>query len=320
MIRTYRLESGKLRVEEGEAALASVDAAIWIDLLEPSLRDKHAVEAGIGANIPTREEMAEIEKSSRLYSVENAAVMTAPLIIKSMGEYPETTQVTFILTAKRLVTVRYAEPTSFTTFAATLERNPAVCNTPQTLFSALLDAVIDRLADVLEITGGDLDALGHSIFTGATTAQDLKAEMQRLGRNGEVVSKASESLVGLALLITYARTLQVVPLDKETEPKLKTIAQDVEVLLQHTNWQTSKSAFLLEAMLGMINIEQNALIKIFSVVAVVFLPPTLIASIYGMNFQHMPELHWWFGYPLALVVMAASMVVPYLLFRRKGWI
>lgn len=320
MIRTYRLESGKLRVEEGEEALASADAAIWIDLLEPNLREEHVVEAGIGANIPTREEMAEIEKSSRLYSVENAAIMTAPLIIKSMGEYPETTQVAFVLTAKQLVTVRYAEPTSFTTFAATLERHPAVCKTPQTLLSALLDAIIDRLADVLEITGGDLDALGRSIFTGATTAQDLKAEMQRLGRNGEVVSKASESLVGLALLITYARTLQVVPLDKETQPKLKTVAQDVEVLLQHTNWQTSKSAFLLDAMLGMINIEQNALIKIFSVVAVVFLPPTLIASIYGMNFQHMPELQWWFGYPLALVVMIASMVVPYLLFRRKGWI
>lgn len=320
MIRTYRVDGGKLRAHESDEGVANAGTAIWIDLYEPTQEEEKAVEAIIGADIPTREEMAEIEKSSRLYTVDGAAIMTAPLAIRSTGDYPATTQVTFVLTSRQLVTVRYAEPVSFATFQTTLKRDATLGRSPQRVFAGLLDAIIDRLADMLEITGGDLDALGRSIFTGVTTAGDLKAEMQRLGRDGEVVSKASESLVGLALLLTFARGLEAIQADKEIEQKLQTVSQDIDVLLQHTNWQTSKSQFLLEAMLGMINIEQNALIKIFSVVAVVFLPPTLIASIYGMNFEHMPEVDWVFGYPLALAAMAVSMVVPYLVFRRKGWI
>jgi len=143
--------------------------------------------------------------------------------------------------------------------------------------------------------------------------------MQQLGRRGSLC-EANESLVGLAQLATFARSLKSIKQDGEVEQKVHTVGQDVEVLLQHSGWQTNKSSFLLDAMLGMINIEQSGLIKIFSVVAVVFLPPTLIASIYGMNFEHMPELDWWFGYPLAIAVVIASIVLPYLIFRRKGWI
>ncbi len=320
MIRTYRLESGRQEVKEGDAALDAAATATWIDLCEPTPQEAEAIGAILGTAIPSHEDMVEIEKSSRLYSVGDVAVMTVPLLIKSASAYPETTHVAFILTPRRLVTVRYGEPPSFADFAGIIERRPDAYAGPGTAFAGLLDAIVNRLADALEMTGRDLDALGRNIFTGEATSNDLRDQMRKLGRSGDVIAKASESLVGLALLVTFARGLETVKADNEVVSKVSTVGQDVDVLSQHAGWQTNKSAFLLDALLGMINIEQSGLIKIFSVVAVVFLPPTLIASIYGMNFEHMPELNWWFGYPLAIALMIASMVVPYLIFRRKGWI
>jgi len=320
MIRTYRTIAGRMDAAEGDAARDGADTVTWIDLCDPTPDETEAIESLLGAAIPTHEDMVEIEKSSRLYAVEDVAVMTVPLLIKSASAYPETTHVAFILTPRQLVTVRYGEPPSFADFAGIIERRPEALAGPGIAFAGLLDAIVDRLADTLEMTGRDLDALGRSVFTGKATSRDLRDQMQKLGRSGEVISKASESLVGLALLVTFARGLDTVQADEEVARKVRTVGQDVDVLSQHSGWQTNKSAFLLDALLGMINIEQNGLIKIFSVVAVVFLPPTLIASIYGMNFEHMPELGWWFGYPLAIAVMVASMIVPYLIFRRKGWI
>jgi len=320
MIRTYRVASRRSEAQAGETAIAAADTATWIDLCEPTPQEAERIESLLGAAIPSHEDMVEIEKSSRLYAVHDVAVMTTPLIIKSAGEYPETTHVTFILTPRQLVTVRYGEPSSFADFAETLDRRPEALAGPGIAFAGLLDAIVDRLADTLEMTGRELDALGRLVFTGKATSNEFREKMQQLGRSGDVISKVSESLVGLALLVTFARSLKTVKEDSDVERKVQTVAQDVEVLLQHSGRQTNKSSFLLDALLGMINIEQSGLIKIFSVVAVVFLPPTLIASIYGMNFQHMPELNWWFGYPLALIVMLASMVLPYLLFRWKGWI
>jgi magnesium transporter len=319
MIRSYGCRDDRCEVLEGEAALHQADAAAWLDLLQPSEAEETAVEAVIGADIPTREEMAEIEISSRLYHNPGATVMTAPVLIKS-GAYPETADVTFVLTPQRLVTVRYAEPVAFATFADAARRDASLCAGPREAFAGLLDAIIDRVADVLEDTGRELDALSREVFVHDPAPRDLKGEMRRLGRSGEIVSKARESLVGLARLIGFARGLQVLREDEGTRRTLSMLGRDVETLLEHAASLAAKITFLLDALLGLINIEQNAIIKTFSVVAVMFLPPTLIASIYGMNFEHMPELGWPFGYPLALAAMVASMIAPYLFFKRKGWI
>ena len=322
MIRTYRVDGERCDRAEAEAGILAAPSAAWIDLLEPSAEEETAVEKIIGAEIPTRTEMAEIEASSRLYTERGAAVMTAPLLVRSRGENPESTDVTFVLTPRHLVTVRYAEPTSFATFATAAERTPQICAGAASAFTGLMDAIVDRIADVLEEIGRDLDELSRSIFAPGEEgpARDFQGQMRTLGRNAHVVSKVRESLVALSRAIGFAREIDHVREHKGAEHKLRTVARDVEVLLEHAGFLSSKSNFLLEAMLGMINIEQNAIIKIFSVVAVMFLPPTLIASIYGMNFAFMPELDWKLGYPLALTAMVVSMVVPYVYFKRKGWI
>ncbi len=322
MLRTYRLEAGRCRLEAAEAGLEAAPFAAWIDLFEPSHEEEEAVERIVGAEIPTPEEMAEIEASSRIYGSGSAAVMTAPLLIKARVEYPENTDVTFVLTPRHLVTVRYAEPSSFATFAASVQRMPSTCASPQIAFAGLMDAIVDRIADVLEEVGQELDSLSRAVFADGQrrAAHDFKEQMQRVGRNGDTVSKARESLVGLSRVVRFARELDHIQADKASADRLRLVARDVDVLSEHVGFLSNKITFLLDATLGMINIEQNAIIKIFSVVAVVFLPPTLIASIYGMNFTVMPELGWTLGYPFALIAMVISMLVPYLFFKRRGWI
>lgn len=320
MIRTYRTEAGICVVEEGASALEHAAGAAWIDLFQPTPEEDKTVEKVIGAAIPTREDMAEIEASSRLYREQGAVVMTTPLLVKSASPYPESAEFTFVLTPQHLVTVRYAEPVSLAIFAGTTKRTPATCASPTAVLAGLLDAIVDRLADVLEVTGQELDAMGRRTFTDDNRTETLQSRMQQLGRHGEIVSKARESLVGLARLLAFLKKLPQIGHADDLSDRLEAITVDVEVLLEHTSSLSSKITFLLDALLGMINIEQNAIIKTFSVVAVMFLPPTLIASIYGMNFEYMPELSWMLGYPLAVVAMIISMIAPYLFFKKKGWI
>jgi magnesium transporter len=322
MIRTHLAEADRLRAIEGQAGLDAASEGAWIDLAYPTREEKDQVGGIIGAAIPTREEMAEIEASSRIYTDGDAAVMTVPVLISAEKAYPESSQITFVLTPRHLVTVRYAEPMSFAKFASSAQHSPKICDSAQAAFAGLVDAIADRIADLLEEVGRELDTFSRAVFTtdAEPAARDFKKQMQHLGRNGEIVAKADESLVGLSRAIHFARDLEHVRTGKGPAHKLRTVAQDVEVLVEHAAFLSNKINFLLDALLGMINIEQNAIIKIFSVVAVVFLPPTLIASIYGMNFEHMPELGWLLAYPAALIAMVASIAVTWLYFKRKGWI
>ncbi len=317
MIRTHRVEAGRCRVEDRPALIDAASA--WIDLVNPTREEELEVERLIGAELPTPEEMAEIEVSSRVYMEGEAAVMTLPVLIASK-DYPEIANLTFVLTPRHLATIRYAEPSSFTAFAASAQRQPDLCSGPVDVFAGLSDAVADRIADLLEEAAAQLDRLGRNVFAAETPDRDLRRMMQDLGRSGEIASKSRETLVGLSRVIAFARGVDHIRAAPHAAQKLKVVARDVDLLIEHADATANRITFLLDAMLGMINIEQNAIIKIFSVVAVMFLPPTLIASVYGMNFHVMPELDWTFGYPLAICAMVASMIAPYLYFRRKGWI
>jgi magnesium transporter len=296
---------------------------VWIDLVAPTREEEGQVEALLGVEVPTREEMQEIEVSSRLYEENGALYMTAAVLCKAQSERPEITEVSFILAGDRLVTVRYAEPQPFTLFSARCQRAPGAHTRGDAVLAGLLDALIDRIADILEHIGLEVDDISLEVFEHTTKPGrgDFQGTLRRLGSRGDLTSKVRESLVGvgrLLMFLTQASTAQKIA--KELRNRLRTMSRDVRSLTDHASFLSSKINFLLDATLGMINIEQNAIIKIFSVVAVVFLPPTLIASIYGMNFDHMPELDWMLGYPMALLLMLASAITPYLYFKRRGWL
>jgi magnesium transporter len=319
MLDFYAIQSERLtRLEPGTET-----APAWIDLLNPTPEEEKKVERLLGIDVPTREEMAEIEISSRLYRENDALYMTASLIVGGDGPDPQTCPVTFILAAGRLVTVRYAEPGIFRSVPRQAQKADSNLKGADGIFIALLEAVIDRTADLLEKAGGEMDAISRTIFQNEvekqTAARDYKAVLRKLGRNGDLNSRARESLVSIGRLVNFLNA-ECGDLHPELRERTETIAADIRSLTDHASYIAGTTIFLLDAMLGLINIEQNAIIKIVSVVAVLIMPPTLIASIYGMNFEFMPETGWQLGYPLALVAMIAAAGLPYWYFKRRGWL
>lgn len=297
---------------------------LWVDLIEPTLEEEKSVEQFLAIEVPTREEMKEIEASNRLYEEDGALYMTATVVTKIDTERPESSAITFILVRNKLITNRYADPLPFRRFIAYAERHSSVCASAPTVLAGLLESIIERIADVLERVGADLDELSAGVFAPPrrkkTVTRDLRAVMERVGRAGDLTSKARESLVTLGRLLSFVQQSSSVSLTGDLPSRFKTLTRDVQALSDHASFVANKLSFMLEATLGLINIEQNNIIKIFSVAAVVFLPPTLIASIYGMNFQHMPELEWMAGYPFALFLMVGSAILPYVYFKRRGWL
>ncbi|KQT26731.1 MULTISPECIES: magnesium transporter CorA family protein [Bradyrhizobium] len=306
--------------------LAAVpESAVWIDLVNPSAAEDKAVERLAGIAIPTREDMQEIEISSRLYMENGARYMTATLMCHSDTDMPRTTPVTFILGDHRLVTVRYDLPKPFALVEAKLARSCTPAVTGEMVLMELLDAVIDRCADILERCGADIDQVSHDIFEPESErhgqAKRYSQILISIGRKGDLTSKVRESLVSIGRVVTFlSAVVEGVKWSKDMREQLKTMQRDVASLTDHASYLSNKITFVLDAMLGVVNLEQNNIIKLFSVMAVVLMPPTLIASVYGMNFRVMPELEWVHGYPMALVMMLIAAIVPYWIFKWKKWL
>lgn len=319
MLSVHVFEQGRLHAVQCTPE-SLPDGVLWVDLLRPTEAEEALVESSLALNVPTHEEMVEIEVSSRLYSEGDAVFMTAVLLAHADTDRPALCPVTFILTPRALLTVRYAEPRTFDTFAQHLRSDGSGASA---LLIGLLDAIVDRAADVLERIGAGVEGLSQQVFAteGKRASRDLRAIMGRIGYEGGLTSNQRESLVSLGRLLGYL--MQVASTrksERDIRGRIKTLARDVGSLTDQASFLSGKITFLLDATLGMINIEQTNIIKMFSVAAVVFLPPTLIASIYGMNFAHMPELGWPLGYPLSLLLMVVSGLVPLSFFKRKGWV
>src|SRR4051794_36655485 len=326
MFSVYAPSENSLKKVQVTDPAALPESAVWIDLVKPSAAEDHAVERLAGIAVPTREDMQEIEISSRLYIENGARYMTATLMCHSDTDMPRTTAVTFILTGHRLVTVRYDEPKPFALVENKLARSCAAGITGEMVLMELLDAVIDRCADILERAGADVDQVSHDIFEPEGAARTGQAKrysdiLIAIGRKGDLTSKVRESLVSIGRVVTFvAAAVDGVKWSKDMREQLKTMQRDVASLTDHASYLSNKITFVLDAMLGVVNLEQNNIIKLFSVMAVVLMPPTLIASIYGMNFKVMPELEWTHGYPYALVAMLLAAVGPYVFFKWKKWL
>jgi magnesium transporter len=328
MLTTYTVEAGQLVVREGAQATESLGRAVWIDLLTPTPEEERQVQEALRLEIPTREEMQEIESSSRLYKEEETLFLTAPFLYGVEGGELGSTAITFVLGNAALVTVRYATPKAFAVFSARCQRTPTtLLTTPDGVMLHLFEQVVDRLADILERIAADMDRASQAAFRTARAKAkasakdaDLKEALITLGQVGEVTTRASETLLGLSRILTFVGAEKATAVRRENQGLIKTLVRDVRSLVEHANFLNSKANFLLDAVLGIINVEQNAIIKTFTVASVALMPPTLLASIYGMNFDVMPELKWSLGYPMALGLMIISAVVPILYFKRKGWL
>ena len=301
-------------------------ATLWVDMVQPTASEDQQIESFLGISIPTKDDMAEIELSARLYQEDNAEFMTATIIVNLDGEAPHKTPITFILKNNLLVTVRYETPKPFTTYVARAQKAyHAPKASGEFIMLGLLEALIGRIADTLEKLSSDIDVMSHQIFKQRTQHNatrktiNLQALIRQIGSAGDVLSLLQESLVSIGRVNNYHYASST-KATKDVGPTAKMLQRDVGALTEQATALSQKITFLLDATLGLINLEQNQIIKMFSVAAVVFLPPTLVASIYGMNFEHMPELKWLLGYGWALGLMAISAILPYAFSKKKGWL
>lgn len=325
MLFVYIPRGNSLERQTVDEAGPIPEGTVWFDLVTPTQPEDKLVELALGIAIPTREEMQEIEVSSRLYTENGARYMTATLMCQSETATPKTTPVTFILAGRKLVTVRYEEPRPFALISNKLARTCSPAVSGETILTDLLDAVIDRAADILEKAGADIDRVSHDIFEPEGRRVDrtitYRFILKTIGRKGDLTSKVRESLVSIGRLVLYlANEADAMKWPKEMRGQIKSMQRDVASLSDHATYLANKVTFLLDAMLGVMSVEQNNIIKIFSIAAVVLLPPTLVATVYGMNFKNMPELEWTYGYPLALVLMVIAAMLPYYYFKWKRWL
>lgn len=329
MIKLYSPQSVRA-VKVEELPVGCGQDVLWVDVLDPTLEEIKAVETLEQLSLPTRNEAQEIEISSRLYIESRTLFMTATIMVRATDPNPGTTTVTFVYRPGRLVTLRFDDAAPFKVFGARYERSPETFPTAQKAFLGLFDEIVDRIADILELVAADLNNLSSTIFAGESRepgAVNYNDILRRIGQNAARTTNARESLVSLRRVHGFFTETCGNLSAEQVEEHWRITGKDVIALADHANFVSSKVTFILDATLGLINSEQNTInsqqnriIKLFSVLAVVLLPPTLVASIYGMNFQHMPELRWPWGYPLALVLMLISAVVPYLIFKYKRWL
>ena len=307
------------------------DRAIWIDLHDPSAGEAEAVEAATGIRVPSRKALSEVENSSRLRRIKNGLSLSSPMItfdkvdslLKPLG---------FVLTRDHLVTVRFHDLRAFAEVKKRIADKDGDSASSTEIFLLLMEELVDSLADALEEMGADLDTLSTRIFDfdigGGSGAKGKKPRrrdvalrmiLRSIGRRGKALGKIRASLLGLERILPFVAGECATLLAAEEVPRFETIRRDIASLEEFEIRLSENVQFLLDATLGLINIEQNNTFRVLTVVSVVGVPPTLIASLYGMNFKHMPELDWTYGYPYGLALIVLSALVPVLFFWRRGW-
>ena len=320
-------EARTLMGQGGEPALAEkVAEAVWIDLLQADESEQALVEQVTGLRVPAITDLSEIESSSRLSTEGGALYLSTPMHYRDPDGMPNTAPLGFVLSDKYLLTVRFTQAPAIDAYAKIFEsRDGRPCSV--TAFIGLLETIVDRLADVLEHLAAELEAISHRVFRSegkraapSKTDAQLQAMLRSIGRAGERLGNLRDSLLGVQRIVPYAAETASDWIPAAQRPRLKTLRQDIASLSDYDTQLANKVQFLLDATLGFINIEQNNGIKVLTVVSVVGVPPTLVASIYGMNFKWIPELQWEYGYFYGLAVIVASAVVPLIWFKKKGWI
>ena len=323
-----------LRVFGPDCPPAPIDAdhgavppsSVWVDLFEPTHAEEHLAEKLLGTNIPTRDEMVEIEPSSRFFERKGVMFMTMSVLYGVHDHEPSSDAISFILSENHLVTVRYVDPKPFIVFADHVYAEPELATDPLTTLLRLLDAIVDRLADELEEAGRAMDKVSAQVFKRRHAGVDrlstvrLEALIMRIGEFQRLLTRLRETSVSTTRLLTYLASVDRVRGSPPRHHHVESLIADADALNDQSNFLGDNLTFLLDASLGLIAVEQNIVMKLFSVFAVIFMPPTLIAGIYGMNFEHMPELKWIYGYPFALTLMAASAIIPFMIARRRGWL
>lgn len=324
MINLYVLSENKIIHKIHDSNLPIDDEPIWIDLYNVTSTEEKLVETYLGVDIPTRKEMQARAVSKRTYTENSAIYMTSMMITKSDVNLPESHPVTFALYKNCFITVRYSQPKTFQIFSEYITNNDfEVIPTSQTLFIGIMDAIIDRFAGILEKARTNIDNCANSVFRLKENKKKAEQEVNyrdiisKIGETGRLVSKTKESAVAIERTLSYASESKVIEWEGQYIDRMKSLIKNIDSLGDYADYLSSEANFLLDATLGVIEIEQNDVMKLLSIVSIIFLPPTLVASIYGMNFRIMPEIDWEAGYYFAIGLMLFSAIFSYRYFKKQ---
>ncbi len=314
MLRTFPLDH----------AATSLSHCTWIDLIDPSDEERSTVEKTFGLRVPTREELGEIEATSRLQIEDSALYMTAPLILAS-GNEPWIPQPTgFVLAKHVLLTVRFTPSQFFDTVVKEIIGHQSFA--AAFAFVRILEELVDHLADLLEGSGNDLDDASHVIFRPGKRAKLshetslLRELMIRTGRTSERMARIHYTLVCLDRMAKFTQERGREWIAQNLCGELQSVSSDIASLVQFAEGLVSRVQLLQDAATGIINIDQNEVMKVLTIASVVGIPPVLVVGVYGMNFKNMPEYDWSWGYPYALALMVVTALLPLIWFKWKDWI
>lgn len=314
-------------------AQSRLEEAQWIDLLNPTEDETARVVAATGLRVASESDLGAIETSSRLAFDGQAIYLSMPLVAKMEGEPATVRPIGFALNRETLITIRFHRSRAFEAFLLAQHRAPMDTASPVDILILLLEVISDRMADLLENIRDELDGISKHIFQESAIegrekrpghpkkhGTDLRDVLQALGRAADLTSNVRDSLLGVGRILPFVGQVASSWINRDMRDRMKSVRQDIASLADYENHLNGKIQFLLDATLGLINNTQANIIKVMTVVSVVGVPPTLVASIYGMNFKFMPELDWRLGYPYALTLIILSALVPLLWFRRRGWL
>ena len=298
--------------------------ASWLDLCNATDAERAAVERATGLRVPDQSAISEIETTSRVYTENNAMYLSTPLPASANASEP-LSAVGFVLTRRVLITVRFADNPVFDGLfnGCKTEAQHSACD----IFLRVLEALVDRAADMLEHSSTELDALSHRAFHAERSrkralkriSEALRATLRNLGQICDRISQLRDTLLGLGRISAFVCETGHAVLSAEEQPRLKAVRADIASLNDYQLHLSGKVQFLLDATLGFISIEQNDVVKTLTIVSVVGVPPVLVAGVYGMNFAHMPELSWTLGYPFAMLLMVVTGLLPLAWFKWRGW-
>lgn len=317
MLRLFSVDQGIIKnlMVEPEQVEQYLHSANWIDARDPDEKERQLLEKLVHHDLPGADDIDEIEASARFF-VDRAGIHVHSLFLGQKDGRHTTSSVACILQKNRLITVRDDELADFRLMRMRARQGQIESRTPTELLITLLDQKVENLADSLEDVHLSLEKTSHFVLEDEEA--DLEEAIDNLAKLEDTNGKIRLCLMDTQRAILFLqRQLRDDPEQQET---CREIMRDIDTLMSHTTFMFDKINFLMDSTQGFINIEQNQIIKTFSVAAIFFLPPTVIASIYGMNFDHMPELDWLLGYPMAIGLMVLFTAGSYLLFKFKGWL
>jgi magnesium transporter len=301
----------------------SLSNALWVDLVDPSSTETAAFEKAFGLSVPNKDEVSEIETTSRLHVEQDTLYMTAPLIIASGDEPWIPAPTGFVLSKTVLLTVRFTRSTVFDAVSKELSAGPIE---PALAYVCILEELVDHMADLLEATSRDLDDASHIIFRhdnvrrlSRETAL-LRQLLLRTGRTSERMARINYTLVCLDRMAKFTIERGREWVAQTHVSRMQSVSADIASLLQYTEGVVNRIQLLQDAATGIINVAQNEVMKILTIASVAGIPPVLVAGIYGMNFKNMPELNWVWGYPYALALIVVTTLIPLIWFKWKDWI